>query len=548
MVSPNLEEDPQRRETQGDGRSLIHFVIDYQRAAVQFHQGFRQRQAKSGSLVAAGHDVFHLSKGLQHLPDILGGDTDAAVGDLDDDRAFITGAGDDGDPPAFGDELGGVGKQVEKDLLDLCFIGEKPRQAIGAFVCRRSRAFWLSYSFSRSCPPRQEPPLAMLKRIALLGPLLVLAAAAGAAEMPCVPAGRWLAPATASLLAQDSLIAAMARRPVVLLGETHTSAEDHRWQLHTIAALYGRNPDMVLGFEAFPRRAQPVLDDWTRGAIGEREFLAKSRWNEVWRFDPALYLPLFHFARLNRLPMVALNVGKGLISKVGKDGWQAVPENEREGVGNPAAAGEDYINSLARVFAEHEKTQSGKLPGHDDPQFRRFVEAQLTWDRAMGEKLAEARVGGRPLVIGIIGRGHLEYGGGVPHQLADLGIEDAAVLLPWHAGRACADLSTTGGTKIGDAVFGLAAAPAETPKPKLGVFITTGEGGVRVNKVLDDSIAAKAGLAEGDLIAAAAGTAVGKSALLVSIIRRQAPGTWLPLRVKRGGETIHIFAKFPPLP
>jgi S1-C subfamily serine protease len=71
---------------------------------------------------------------------------------------------------------------------------------------------------------------------------------------------------------------------------------------------------------------------------------------------------------------------------------------------------------------------------------------------------------------------------------------------------------------------------------------------VRVGKVLDDSIAAKAGLAEGDFIVAAAGTAVAKSAELISIIRRQAPGTWLPLRVKRGGETIGIVAKFPPLP
>ncbi len=388
----------------------------------------------------------------------------------------------------------------------------------------------------------------MLKRIALIGLLLILAAA-GAAETPCVPAGRWLAPATASLLTHDDIIATMARRPVVLLGETHTSAEDHRWQLHTIAALHGQNPNMVLGFEAFPRPAQPVLDDWIRGAIDEQEFLEKTRWNEVWRFDPALYLPLFHFARLHRIPMVALNIEQDLIGKVGNDGWQAVPEDERQGLGDPAPADEDYINSLARVFAEHEKTQSGKLPSRDDPRFRRFVEAQLTWDRAMAEKLAEASGGSRPLVVGIIGRGHLEYGGGVPHQLADLSIENAAVLLPWPAGRACAKLKDAGGSKVADAVFGIAAdaALAETSKPKLGIFITTGEGRVRVGKVLADSIAAKAGLAEGDLIITAAGTAVTKSALLVSIIHRQAPGTWLPLRVKRGGETIDIIAKFPPL-
>jgi hypothetical protein len=28
--------------------------------------------------------------------------------------------------------------------------------------------------------------------------------------------------------------------------------------------------------------------------------------------------------------------------------------------------------------------------------------------------------------------------------------------------------------------------------------------------------------------------------------RRQAPGTWLPLKVKRGSDTVELVAKFPP--
>ena len=36
-----------------------------------------------------------------------------------------------------------------------------------------------------------------------------------------------------------------------------------------------------------------------------------------------------------------------------------------------------------------------------------------------------------PLVVGIMGRGHIEYGDGVPHQLADLGVDDIATALPW---------------------------------------------------------------------------------------------------------------------
>jgi len=52
----------------------------------------------------------------------------------------------------------------------------------------------------------------------------------------------------------------------------------------------------------------------------------------------------------------------------------------------------------------------------------------------MAEAIASARRDARqPLVIGIIGSGHIEYGDGVPYQLAALGIGDVATALPWPA-------------------------------------------------------------------------------------------------------------------
>ena len=67
----------------------------------------------------------------------------------------------------------------------------------------------------------------------------------------------------------------------------------------------------------------------------------------------------------------------------------------------------------------------------DDPAFDRFVRAQQAWDRAFACAIAAALadVPDR-LVVGIIGRGHLEHGHGTPAQLEDLGIEGVAVALP----------------------------------------------------------------------------------------------------------------------
>jgi hypothetical protein len=139
--------------------------------------------------------------------------------------------------------------------------------------------------------------------------------------------------------------------PIVLLGERHDSAADHHWQLATIERLYAADPRLVLGFEMFPRRAQPALDRWVAGQLTEAQFLAETDWAQVWGFDPALYLPIFRFARDNRIPMLALNVSSRLVRLTARGGWASVPQAEREGVGTPAPASAAYRQRLADAMA-----------------------------------------------------------------------------------------------------------------------------------------------------------------------------------------------------
>ena len=223
-------------------------------------------------------------------------------------------------------------------------------------------------------------------------------------------------------VAPGVLIADMASRDVVLLGEHHDEADDHRWQLHTLAALHAQRPRMVLGFEAFPRRVQPVLDKWVAGKLTAAQFLAEVKWDEVWNMPAELYLPLFEFARLNRIPMVALNVERKLTETVAAKGWDAVPEAEREGLSRPAPAPKPYQDELARIHKEHK----GEMP------VANFIQAQQTWDRAMAQALAPHARG--TLAVGIIGSGHLHHGYGVPLQLRYLGVKRVGTLLPVDAG------------------------------------------------------------------------------------------------------------------
>lgn len=239
------------------------------------------------------------------------------------------------------------------------------------------------------------------------------------------PRAVWLAPDNGQILDQHDFMREMSQKQVVLLGEQHDIAEIHRWQLHTAALLYAHRPNMVMGFEMFPVSSQPVLDQWVAGELTTEEFLAAVEWRKVWGFPPEIYLPLFHFCRQNNIRMVALNCYRELVTRVGKDGWDAIPENERDGLTPAAPAMPGYAEFLQSMVGD-------AAPMSGTGVTERFIRAQQTRDRAFACNIAKALAenGNEPLMVGIIGQGHLQYGFGTPYQLKDLGINEVAVLLP----------------------------------------------------------------------------------------------------------------------
>lgn len=286
---------------------------------------------------------------------------------------------------------------------------------------------------------------------------ILLFFAAGAAEaQSCMPPGTWLQPSDRTSLAGEVVYGKAANAEVVLLGESHAQGPHHRWQLETLRALHAIRPAMVIGFEMFPRRVQPVLDRWVAGELTTEEFQRRSDWKNVWRFDFEFYRPLFEFARMQGIPMRALNVEQALVRDTGANGFNAVAPERREGVSLPAPPADRYVERLSDAYAQHRHGRAAPAP--DDPTFQRFIGAQLLWDRAMAQALAEA-VRDRPdaLVVGIMGRGHVEYGQGVAHQLRDLGVSRIVALLPWDADESCDALSAD----IADAIYGVEASPAD---------------------------------------------------------------------------------------
>lgn len=279
----------------------------------------------------------------------------------------------------------------------------------------------------------------------------------GDAPNDCGVSSGWSIPGGQSIDG-EILLDGIAQRSVVLLGERHEDAAHHRWQLETLRALHRRRPSLVLGLEMFPRRVQPALDAWVRGELGESEFLEKSDWSTVWRFDPDLYMDIFRYARDHGVPMRALNVDTALTRSVGRAGFDATRVDQREGVTRPADPNTRYTHWLGHVFREH------RPPGgpSDRGTLGHFIEAQLVWDRAMAQGIRDA-IAEHPgaLVVSLIGSGHLRHGDGVAHQLDDLGLSDHATLLPWDHRMDCRHLVAG----VAHAIYGFENAPGSQDGP-----------------------------------------------------------------------------------
>ncbi|MGM0552943.1 MAG: ChaN family lipoprotein [Pseudomonadota bacterium] len=374
-------------------------------------------------------------------------------------------------------------------------------------------------------------------RVWLMAALLAGGIGPAAAGTACPPLGGW-ADTTGAAIDHTELFADLAEADVVLLGERHTEMDHHHWQLGVVAALYGRHPDLVIGLEMLPRSAQPALDDWVAGRLSPAAFLEASDWYSHWGFDPDLYWPILNFARVHGVPLVGLNAERAVVQRLGTEGWGAVPAAERHDVSAPAEPPEAYRTHLRELFERH---PAADIHG----EFERFLGTQLAWDRMMAASIADtlASAGEEPpLMVGLIGRGHLRYGHGVPHQLADLGVRQAPVLLPQAIGDDCSAIEPG----LARAVFGVRAEGHHQRGPMLGVRLVEDEGqGVLIEGVEPDSVADTTGLDAGDRLLKAGGREIESVTDVQRVVGEVVPGLWLPLAVERDGERRQYVARFP---
>ncbi len=281
----------------------------------------------------------------------------------------------------------------------------------------------------------------------------------------------------------------------ILLGESHTSACDHRAQAAFITALLAEGARPAIGLEMVPRDGQPALDEFSRGGTPLDKLSAALDWPKTWGYDFDLYKPVFAVADWARLPVHGLNVPQRVVRQVSRGGLESVPEADRAWLPpSIIAPAPEQRATLTAIFREHAAMRAGhagraegtkgmpqsvapeggmpaapqgvssatstqaapappavmpsSLPStapspapsgtpsgsmaSNDEALDRFLLVQSLWDSAMAHQAVRVRVArGGPVVI-LAGGGHVEFGWGIARRIRLLD-PDARVLLvmPW---------------------------------------------------------------------------------------------------------------------
>lgn len=317
-------------------------------------------------------------------------------------------------------------------------------------------------------------------------------------------------------LSQERLIAQLATKRVIFVGETHYRYDHHLKQLEIIRRLHEMDSNLVIGVEYFQQPFQPQVDDYVAGRTTEKEFLRTTEYYQNWEWDYRLYAPIFRFAREQRIPIRALNVPPALPSAVAKVGISGLSEQQRAHLPKEIGpADEAYRSRLREVFEIH---------GAAKPDvFEHFVEAQLVWDEGMAESAAaylNANQGHRMVILA--GSGHLIFGAGIPKRLERRTNTTYAIVL-------------NGGDEaephIADYLL-LSNKQELPPVGHLGIRLDE-DGGSRIRSLSPGGAGEKAGLKRGDVLVEIDGQKVTKVADMHLALWDKNPGDRVRVTVRR---------------
>jgi len=206
----------------------------------------------------------------------------------------------------------------------------------------------------------------------------------------------------------------------VFIGEYHDEWSHHRIQLKVIKGLHSSGVNLAIGLEMFRADSQDALDRWVAGEMTEKAF--RKEYHNNWTVSWYKYSGIFKYAKKNHIPLVGLNVPRGVAHKVFTGKVDALEPDEREMIGDITCdVDKRYEKLIKDAIKDHEGMKGG---------FKNFCEVQMVWDNFMASRVVNyLKANPYTTMVVLTGSAH-SWKRGIPRKVSAMSDINYLVLLP----------------------------------------------------------------------------------------------------------------------
>lgn len=215
-----------------------------------------------------------------------------------------------------------------------------------------------------------------------------------------------------------TIVSDMEDNDVLFFGEEHNDSVTHYLEKTLLSLMHDKYGDnLALSMEMFDRDVQPIMNEYLKGYIREKNFTKDAR---AWT-NYRDYRPMVEYAKEKHMDVICANAPGRYTNLVGRRGQQALKDLPKESrdffapIPYDTATG-DYYAKLTGIRHDAASKDTAK-PMPAMPGFN-LVMAQSLWDATMAYSIAEYLKEHRgKKVMQVNGKFHSDEGFAVPYQL-----------------------------------------------------------------------------------------------------------------------------------
>jgi uncharacterized iron-regulated protein len=216
------------------------------------------------------------------------------------------------------------------------------------------------------------------------------------------------------------IVSDMENYDVLMFGEEHNDSVTHYLEASVFELLHLKfGEDLALSLEMFDRDVQPVMDEYLKGFIREKNFKKDARvWNNY-----RDYRPMVEFAKQKKLDVVCANAPSrytNLAGRKGQGALEALPELSKEyfaPLPYDTATGKYYMKLTGLSHTPAGDTSKKQAPAMSMGGFN-MVTAQSLWDATMAYSISRYQKKNKgKKIMQVNGKFHSDEGFAVVTQL-----------------------------------------------------------------------------------------------------------------------------------